>query len=164
MGVAVLEGEELIYYTVKTFRKKRPAAQLVRATRETLEGLIRAYRPTMLAYEEGVYLQQASSELLAAEEREIRRTAKALGLPGRSYTPADVRQMLCGNAWATKQIVAAELVRRFPELAGYRRDQSPRSERYWLNMFDALAVAVVAINDLDGRSASDAGATVAQAA
>jgi len=39
------------------------------------------------------------------------------------------------------------LVQRFPELAGYRVNQTPRSERYWLNMFDALAVAVVAARE-----------------
>jgi hypothetical protein len=49
-------------------------------------------------------------------------------------------------------MVAARLVERFPELERYRIGQSARSERYWLNMFDALAVAVVAVRQLDGNS------------
>ncbi len=107
--------------------------------------------PTALAYEESVYVQQASSLLLRAQGREIQRTAKAAGLKVTAYSPSYVRQSLCGDAWATKHRVAAHLVERFPELAGYRTNQSPRSERYWLNMFDAVAVAVVCADEIGDR-------------
>ena len=64
-----------------------------------------------------------------------------------AYSPLYVRQQLCADAYVTKHMVARVLVQRFPELAGYRVNQTPRSERYWLHMFDALAVAVVAARE-----------------
>jgi Holliday junction resolvasome RuvABC endonuclease subunit len=164
MGVAVLEGNDLLYYGVKELKRYRPASRLMRATQNVVSDLIDHYAPTVIAYEESVYVQQLGSAMLRVVEREIRRTAKAAGLHGVSYTPADVRQSLCGNPWATKHIVAAQLVERFPELAGYRTGQSPRSERYWLNMFDALAVAVVAVNDLERGSGPLGGGQLARAA
>lgn len=155
MGAAVLETNDLLYYGVKELRRHRPASQLMRATRSVVSGLIDQYKPTVLAYEESVYVQQVSSALLRAVEQEIQRTAKAAGLKVVSYTPTDIRQALCGNPWSTKHMVAARLVERFPELQRYRTNQSPRSERYWLNMFDALAVAMVAVRQFDAGPGAD---------
>ena len=164
MGVAVLESHDLVYYAVKELRWHRPASRLMSATRNLVNDLIDRYRPTVLAYEQSVYVQQMSSRLLRAEEQEIRRTAKVAGLQVIAYTPTHVRQSLCGDPWSTKHMVAARLVERFPELARYRTSQSLRSERYWLNMFDALAVAVVAVSELDGGAGRNYGPSGARAA
>ena len=162
MGVAVLEVNDLRYYGVKELRRHRPIFKLARATRTVLDDLIEHHRPTLIAYEASVYTHQLASAMLHAVEREIRRSAKAADLKVVSYEPSYIRQILCGDPWATKQMVAAKLVERFPELAGYRSGQSPRSERYWLNMFDALAVAVTALSDSEsGRGAYDDGAAQA---
>jgi Holliday junction resolvasome RuvABC endonuclease subunit len=124
----------------------------MRATRNVITTLIDQYVPTVLAYEQSVYVQQVSSTLLRAVEHELQVTAKTAGLRVIAYSPASVRQSLCGEPWSTKHMVAARLVERFPELERYRIGQSARSERYRLNMFDALAVAVVAVRQLDGGS------------
>jgi Holliday junction resolvasome RuvABC endonuclease subunit len=106
------------------------------------------YAPTVLAYEESVYVQQTSSMLLRSVEREIRRTALTERLRTLAYTPAYVRQHICGDPWSTKHMVAARLAERFPELHRYRTGQSARSERYWL---------IVAVADLEARDQSDTG-------
>ena len=146
-GVAVVEGDDLLYYAVKELRRMRPAYQLTRATRDVVSDLIERFQPDVVAYETSYYVQQAASPLLADQEREIRRTGKVAGLKVIAYSPLYVRQQLCADAYVTKHMVARVLVQRFPELAGYRVNQTPRSERYWLNMFDALAVAVVAARE-----------------
>jgi Holliday junction resolvasome RuvABC endonuclease subunit len=150
MGVAVLEGSDLLYYGVKELRHHRPASSLNRATRETVASLAARFDPNVLAYEESVYVQQLSSALLRSVEREIQHAARSVGLPLVAYSPSEVRQSILGNPWATKHMIAARLAERFPELARYRTGQSVRSERYWLNMFDALAVAVAAVREFDG--------------
>ena len=77
-----------------------------------------------------------------------------------AYSPLYVRQQLCADAYVTKRMVARVLLQRFPELTRYGTNQSPRSERYWLHMFDALAVAVVAAREFKRKStASDDGPT-----
>ena len=164
MGVAVLEGNDLLYYGVKELRHHRPASHLMRATRAVVTDLIERYAPTVLAYEQSVYVQQLSSALLRAVERELARTAKTSDLRVITYSPSYVRQALCGDPWSTKHMVAARLVQRFPELERHRIGQSARSERYWLNMFDALAVAVVAVRQLDAGSKGHGSSMTSRAA
>jgi len=154
MGVAVLEGDDLLYYAVKELRRMRPAFQLKRATGEVIRDLIERFRPDVIAYEKTFYVQQASSHLLVDQEHEIGRLGMAAGLRVAGYSPLYVRQQLCADAYVTKQMVARVLIQRFPELARYRTNQTVRSERYWLNMFDALAVAVVAAWELKRESAN----------
>jgi Holliday junction resolvasome RuvABC endonuclease subunit len=148
MGVAVLEGEDVLYYGVKELRRMRPAFQRTRATADVITDLIERYQPDVLAFETAYYIQQTTSPLLERQEREIRRRGKAAGLRVIAYSPLYVRQQLCADACVTKHMVAKVLIERFPELGRYRANQTPRSERYWLNMFDALAVAGVAAREV----------------
>jgi crossover junction endodeoxyribonuclease RuvC len=143
MGVAIVEGSDLIYYGVKSFRDKRPADALIRATRETLQRLIAVYKPDILGYEKTFFVQGKASALLHVQEAEIRRVARLAGLVVAGYAPTRVRRLLCEDGRATKIIVADLLAKRFPELARYRDNLSRRQETYWLHMFDALAVGVI---------------------
>lgn len=146
MGVVVLDGTELIYYGVKSFGRKRPAEELLRATREAIEGLASVYHPSILAYEKTFYVQAKSSAILHVQEIEIARVGRAVGLRVTGYSPARIRSLLCRDGRATKQRVAEHLARRFPELRRYRGGSVLR-DHYWLNMFDAVAVAVVAADE-----------------
>jgi len=143
MGIAVLEGSELIYYGVNDFRRKRPSEALLRATRGALCRLIAEYRPNVLAYEQSFYVQSKNSVCLQAQEAEIKRVARMRGLKAVGYTPTTVRQLLCKDRWATKEEVADLLARRYPELLRYRNRGDWVSEKYWLHMFDAVAVGIV---------------------
>lgn len=81
--------------------------------------------------------------------QELHARSHELGLRVTEIYPAEVRERIAGNPHATKLDVARILAERFPELRsrlptapphpvlGYR----PR-DKYWLHMFDALAVAV----------------------
>lgn len=143
MGIAVLDGRDLIYYGVKSFKKKRPADELLRATRQTLLRLVQDYHPNILAYEKTFYVQSKNSALLQVQEAEIKRVGRAEGLRVVGYAPARVRKLLCGDGRATKQDVADLLAGRYPELAPYRIGDGGAREEYWLNMFDAVAVGIV---------------------
>lgn len=143
MGVAVLDGPELVYYAVKSFKKKRPADALLRATRHVLLRLIREHGADVLAYEKTFYVQSKNSALLQVQEAEIKRVARLAGLKMFGFAPSTVRQLLCEDGRATKQIVADLLADRYPELAPYRARDGRQRERYWLNMFDAVAVGIV---------------------
>src|SRR5262245_60647964 len=49
MGVAVLEGTDLLYYGVKELKRYRPAPRLMRATHAVVNDLIEHYAPTLIA-------------------------------------------------------------------------------------------------------------------
>ena len=143
MGVAIIQGEELLYYAVKSFKEKRPAYQLLIATRDALVQLIDDYRPRVLAYEKTFYVQQKSSAMLHVQEMEIARLGRTKGLVVIGHSPQHIRKILCRDGRATKEAVAAALTQRFPQLEGYRVTNAPRRAKYWHNMFDAVAVGVV---------------------
>jgi Holliday junction resolvasome RuvABC endonuclease subunit len=164
MGMAVVEGDDLLYYIVKELRRRRPEAQLIDSTRDVVADVIERFRPDVVAYETSYYVQQVSSALLGSQEREISSLGKTAGLKVVAYSPLYVRQQLCADAYVTKQMVARVLLQRFPELARYRANQSPRSERYWLHMFDALAVAVVAVREFKRESSASGDGPTARAA
>lgn len=149
MGVAVLEDSQLLYYGVKQFVRMRPADELLRATRASVLGLIRDYQPAVLAYEKTFFVQAKSSALLHVQEAEIKRVGLAAGLAVVGFAPAHVRKVLCRDGRATKRAVAILLGRRYGELAKYLSPPESRRERYWSNMFDALAVAVVCASELE---------------
>src|SRR5262249_31356769 len=114
MGLVVLEASELIYYGVKTFASKRPERELIEATRRVLSEHIKLFEPDILAFEQSFFAPSKSSALLRAQEREIRRIGKTLGLDVIGRSPAYVRQELLGGRWADKRTVAEFLVGRFP--------------------------------------------------
>jgi len=143
MGVAVVDGQQLLYYGVSKLATKRPADELVRTTRATVVTLIRRYRPAILAYEKTFYVQAKSSALLHVQEAEIKRVGQAEGLIVFGLSPSHVRKQLCRDGRATKRAVAELLAQRYPELVRYLSPPESRRERYWSNMFDALAVGLV---------------------
>src|SRR5256885_498520 len=80
MGVAVLTGHDLHYYTVKDFHRHRPADELLRATRAVILELLRRFQPDVLAYEKAFYVQQTNSALLQVQQCEIARVGHATKL------------------------------------------------------------------------------------
>lgn len=151
MGVAVIEPPELIYFGVKEFKTKRPIGQLVRATRHELLDLIRLFEPVILAYERSYFVQSRESVLLQAQEAAIANLGQELGLEVASYSPRDVRAVVCRDEWATKEMVADVMVRRFPELQRHHDLPHGWQQRYWLHMFDAVAVGVACADAKQGE-------------
>lgn len=141
-GIAVLEGDRLLYYGVREFKKARPACHLVRATRTLLKCLIFEFEPAVLAYEAAYFPQAKTIALLRCQERAIAKAGQAAGLTVVSLSPPLVREIVCGDPWATKIEVALTLTERFPELKRYLVLDDEVRQRYWFHMFDAVAVAV----------------------
>jgi hypothetical protein len=85
----------------------------------------------------------------SSSSQELHARSRELGLQVIEIYPAAAREKVAGNPHATKLDIARMLTARFPELQrrlpfapphpvlGFR----PR-DRYWLHLFDALAVAV----------------------
>lgn len=155
MGVAVLDGNDLVHYAVRSFRDKRPADELIRATRDAVNELIAAYQPSVLAYEKTFFVQSKNSALLHVQESEIKRVGRVAQLRVIGFAPTRVRSLLCSDGRATKMIVAKVLAERFPELEPYRVQANPIYQKYWLNMFDAVAVAVVSADAIAVRKNTD---------
>ncbi len=158
MGLVVLRGRELRYFGVRTLRNgKRPHDVIGQARRIALAA-IEKHQPAVVAIEEPLNLPTKRSHLLNVITDELRERASELGLEVVALTPEAIRERVTGNPRATKIEVAEHLARNgFDQLSELipRRPARPAlglrpRDKYWLHMFDALALARAV-----SRSASD---------
>lgn len=143
MGVAMLDGEQLIYYGVKTIRGRRSPSEVLRRIQKITAGLIVRHRPNCLAIER-MFLAQKSASLLVVAAEEIKSTARQHGLIVYEYAPTAVRKMICNSGRATKAETAKAIALRFPELRPYLEQRTKWETLYYANLFDAVAVGVAA--------------------
>jgi Holliday junction resolvasome RuvABC endonuclease subunit len=144
LGVAVFEDTSLRYYGVKCLRVPGTPEQVRRAAARILTELIAAHRPSHVAVEQPLVVQQRA-ELLAHVIAAIKATARARGLTVSEYAPLEVRRQVCEGSRATKSDVARRLVTRYPELRRYTALPGKAwAEAYYERMFGAVAVGLVA--------------------
>ncbi len=141
LGYAVLRGSELLDHGVLALRHLPDAGRL-RQIREKIEALHRAHQFEILVHEDIPKRPLDSLAGLPALGRLLRRRAKAHGLDIATYSAKAVRRTIVGNGWAGKPEVADALIARFAQLKVYRTQNRKWKDRYWQNMFDALALAV----------------------
>jgi Holliday junction resolvasome RuvABC endonuclease subunit len=150
MGVAVIHGQALLAYGVHTLRNgTRPHDAIGQARRVVLQAIAR-HQPQIVAIEEPLMLATKRAALVSVIVQELRGRAEELSLDVVEISPQAIRQTVVGNPYATKLDVAESLVvddfwqlkslvprRPLRSALGYRS-----KDKYWLHMFDALAVAV----------------------
>ncbi len=144
MGLAVLDGNELVHYGVKSLKKFRPQKILKQSVKEILARLIIEYGVKTLAMENGWFSQNASP-LFQAVYDAIKEIAKQKNLKLHTYAPKTIRKLICGDGKTTKKRTAQILANRYPELAIYLQQDYRWKEKYWMHAFDAIAVGLTHI-------------------
>jgi Holliday junction resolvasome RuvABC endonuclease subunit len=149
MGLAVLRGRELMYFGVRTLRNGTRPYDVIGLARRIVLAAIERYAPDIVAIEEPFNLPTKRAHLLNVIADELRGRAEEVGLEVVALSPSAIRERVTGNPHATKIDVAEVLVRGGLEQL---RDLIPRRpkraalglrprDKYWLHMFDALALA-----------------------
>ncbi|RIK82245.1 hypothetical protein DCC62_00440 [candidate division KSB1 bacterium] len=141
LGVAVLDGTELVYYGVKTLKSYRPKRALQQAVSDVLNRLIVEYNVKVIVYEDG-HFSQIASDLYNSVLDTICSVAKQRKLTLKHYTPKTVRKYACGDGKATKRKTATILITRYPELSILLDQKYRWKEKYWMNAFDAIALGL----------------------
>jgi len=147
-GVAILENESLCFYGVKTLKKKRPKTVLLKEARKIIYRLIEDYDPQVFVIEKTFFSKNLYTSHLQDLSKEMIAAAKRKGLKTHSYAPKTVRKFVCKDGKATKKDVAQILSARYPELTIYLSQDRKWKEKYWLNMFDALALGLTCLYNL----------------
>jgi Holliday junction resolvasome RuvABC endonuclease subunit len=145
LGVAIFEGASLRFYGIKTLHVPGTPQDVRRAASRVLTALIAAYKPTHLAVEQPLVVQQRS-ELLAHVIGALKTTARRKGLVVSEYSPQIVRRFVCKDTQPTKRQVALRLAECYPELGYYISLPSRWEELYYERMFGAVAVGLVALS------------------
>jgi crossover junction endodeoxyribonuclease RuvC len=141
LGFAVLRGSKLVASGVRPLFLT-PTGRRVPQARRLLLGWLKAYGPSVVIVERtyrhptGTFdsVHRLAVSLLKAAGRRGYRTA--------TYPTQTVRKAVAGNGNAPKREVARVLAAKYPALRVYLTQDKRWKERYWQNMFDALALAV----------------------
>jgi Holliday junction resolvasome RuvABC endonuclease subunit len=160
MGLAVLRGRELLAYGVRTLRNGEHPYDVIGQARRIVLAEIERHSPQIVAIEKPLMLPTKRAALLSVIAQELHERAKELSLEVREISPQEVRQAVVGNPQATKIDVAEALVQGgFDQLHGLIPKRPVRAalglrprDKYWLHMFDALALAAAIAADV--RSAA----------
>lgn len=149
MGYAVLEGTELLYFGVHTFKHRRSAQALCAEGQQFMRGLMDAFTPQVFVIEQTEYATSKRSTRLHIVVEKLQRFAMRHGCTVLAYTPTVVKRIICGHGQATKREVAETLIRqRYPYLAKYLTTDLRTREMYWQNMFDAVALGLTGCEDV----------------
>ena len=109
---------------------------------ESLMDWIRAYKPRVLVLEHIPKRPLDSLAGLPALGRRLQHLAAGRRIPIVTYSAKTVRRTVLGDGWAGKREVARAIVARFPDLRVHLTHDRKWKERYWQNMFDAIALAL----------------------
>jgi Holliday junction resolvasome RuvABC endonuclease subunit len=150
LGAAVICGEELLAYGVHQLRNGERPYDLIGQARRVVLGYVERHTPQIVAIEAPYLIATKRAAVLSTLAQELHERAMELGLEVQELSPEEVRRGVTGNSGATKYEVAQRLAGTgFPELKRMvpNKPRMPASwlssrERYWLHMFDALALAV----------------------
>jgi Holliday junction resolvasome RuvABC endonuclease subunit len=149
MGLAVLRGRDLRYFGVRTLRNGTRPHDVIGQARTIVLATIERHQPQVVAIEEPFNLPTKRSHLLNVIADELRERAAELGLVVIALFPDEIRRRVTGNPRATKIEVAEHLARHgFDQLTTLIPKRPARAalglrprDKYWLHMFDALAIA-----------------------
>jgi len=150
MGVAVLQGGELLAHAVHTLRNGDRPHDVIDQARRIVLSYLAEYTPAIVGIEKPLLVPTKRAALVSVIVQELDARSREIGMKVVEISAPDVRRILIGNPYAKKIDVARAIVRMgFEDLSvhvpkdpphpvlGYR----PR-DRYHLHMFDALAVAL----------------------
>ena len=150
MGLAVLRGEVLLAYGVRTLRNGARPYDVIGQARRVVLQVVARHSPHIVAIEEPLMLPTKRAALMSVIADELGSRSRELGLKVVRLRPDQIRQRSVGNPRATKIEVAEALVGNgFDQLRPFVPRRPARAalglrprDKYWLHMFDALAAAV----------------------
>lgn len=144
LGIAVLDGDTLVHYGVRSIPGSLGPHARLQAGRRIVHRLLRDFRPGLLAIEKAFVSKSRNAALLNVLVDEIHASARARRISVRAFAPSTVKWRIARSGRATKRAVAAAVVLRYPELKPFLGQNRKWKERYHGNMFDAIAVGLVA--------------------
>jgi len=145
MGYAFLDKGRLLYYGVKVIGKKKSPHEILKEGRKIVLRLIKDLKPNILVVEKTFISNNRSASLLNVFFDEIKAVGRRKHLKVLCFAPSTVKKHIAKNGWAKKKEVARALCTKYPELKVYLTQDRGWKERYHQNMFDAVALAEMAL-------------------
>jgi Holliday junction resolvasome RuvABC endonuclease subunit len=142
MGFAYFEGRILIDYGVKSLRGARSVKDMLIRVECAVRRLVREKKPKIIVMEKNNFSQITQNARLMLAVYKIKSIATANKIRSVEYNPRTIRKAVCNNGNATKREVARTITACYPELKPYVESNRRWRERYYQNIFDAIACAL----------------------
>lgn len=141
LGFAVLAGRRLLARDVIALRGI-PRERRLPEARRRIRALVVAHRPRAIVVEKTYRHPVPWLDDLHRIALSAKRLARRRRIAFATYAPQAVRRAVAGNGKAKKPEVAIAVAHRFPQLRVYLTQDRRWKETFWLNMFDAVALAL----------------------
>jgi Holliday junction resolvasome RuvABC endonuclease subunit len=141
LGYAVLRGRRIVTSGVLGLRRV-PKDDRLAIARRNVRVWLRTHRPDVVVVEKTYRHPLLWLNQLHLISRSARNLATRQHAAFAMYSPQRVRATVAGNGKAKKPEVAVAVAHRFPSLRVYLTQDRRWKERYWQNMFDAIALAL----------------------
>jgi Holliday junction resolvasome RuvABC endonuclease subunit len=139
IGYAHFSGDELVDYGVKSLRRHKPNRNPLVILKAIMERFIKEKSPSAIALEKNSFSHVNQNLPVMQVIKAIHQIADRYSIPVAEFAPNTIRKEVCNDGRATKREVAKIVSARFPELVVYRESNRKWRERYYQNMFDAVA-------------------------
>ena len=151
LGMAVLEGHELVHAMVHELDGRSPQ-QVLSSARRHVQRLLSAYTPETVVIEKTYFDRGRHAPLLRLVTDEVESTARRRGMTVVLLAPSVVKKRITGHGHAGKDIVGKAVGRGFPQLRAYLAPDRKWKARYRSNLFDAIAIAASLEPGADSRA------------
>lgn len=154
IGYAHFDGNELVDYGVKSLRRPKPKLNPLDVLKSVLGRFFREKSPSVIAIEKNSFSKIYQNLPVMRVIKIIQDMANRNNIPIHEFAPSTIRKEVCNDGRATKREVSKIISARFPELIVYRESNRQWRERYYQNMFDAVACGLTYLK-LYGKESDD---------
>ena len=155
MGVAVLQGDDLLCHSVEVFTRRASRRKILADGRAKVLRLLEDFRPAVVVIEKTLFPKEGTTTILHVFTATIVAIVNRKRLPVVQFSPSTVKKAVCGYGHADKGEVARAVVAHFPELTAYLRQDRKWKDRFQANRFDAIAIALCFQSREMGRHHAD---------
>jgi Holliday junction resolvasome RuvABC endonuclease subunit len=157
IGIAVLRCNpeyndgELLYYGIKTLKKDELRKSEFLVLERIITNLMNEFKVDYIALEKVVSAQQRNSFVESIYQR-VKAIAQKYDFRIKEYSPKFVRSSICGKEKGTRQETYNILAEKYPELSRYLLATKDWQKSYFAHLFDAIAVALLCVRELNEES------------
>lgn len=139
MGVAHFHGQELIDYGVKSLRRTANRQVRLQLFKRIFERLVDEKQPQLVAIEKNCFSRIPQNRNLMKAIQAIHNICSAHRIPICEIAPNTIKKAVADDGHATKRQVAKAVCAAYPELRASLDSRRKWRERYFQNLFDAVA-------------------------
>src|SRR3990167_128550 len=144
MGFALLDGDTLVRYGVRNIKKRLDKTR----SKRNVAGIdfIENFKPNVVVLGKLIHPSRKKNPILKNLTNQIKRFALRKGIEVQEIDLAAARKFLIKDRRPTKMNTALLITAIYPELSAYLPQKGrilwTHKDIYWMNMFDALTLAL----------------------